>query len=48
MEPTMRVVMLPLRVMLSSISGHHCRRRKRGKVNRELEGFWGGDFGKEI
>jgi hypothetical protein len=47
----MRVVMLPLHVMLSPTSGHllhRCHRCKQGKVKHEAEGFWGGDFGKEI
>jgi hypothetical protein len=46
-EPTMAVVMLPLRVMLSPTSGHllrHYYRRNRGKVKRKVEGFWGGDI----
>jgi hypothetical protein len=50
-EPTMRVTMLPLCMMLAPISGyllHHCHWRKRGKVNREAEGFCGGGFEKEI
>jgi hypothetical protein len=46
-EPTMAVVMLPLRVMLSPTSGHllrHYYRHNRGKVKRKVEGFWGGDI----